>query len=376
MSKLYLRVGSQWSLLFEPKDTPTYMVNVTTTPVLFQKYSTPVSNLNTISHPFTLGGLIGEACIPANEYCYVKAMPLVLADGTYRPGDVTIGEDGSIVVPEGIVTTSDSPNVIEDVATLQRNLAYLTTEVMHLATRVTDGHVKDIYHHLDYVLFLRNFLRHVQKTHYGLSHLQSQILSLRLNIYNAEGMILDLKRQMFDVNYKLQGFDDKPIGDQFESLTVELGQLSAQVASLLSNVLYLQDRVENGEIGDAASAEKLEEVTKELTTLHTHFTTLNNSIVTIADHTTEEEVNQAYDELMATTPEEIQPIFTTVKDTLVQVIKNKEICDKAVLVDDQIILDGSTSLIDALSKENTQPGTGEETDPEVPPVEEPDPVEP
>ena len=179
MSNLYLRVGSEWSLLFDPKDAPTYMINLTRTPIQFKFYSEE-TNTATITFPFTLGGIIGEACVPAHQYCYVKACPLILADGSYQEGDVEFNEDGDIVVPEGLIMTDDDPIYKEKVKNIEKNLGYLTTELMQLSNRLTDTNIKQIYHRVDYVKLVRKFLRAQQKNHYSLSHLQSQIPSLRM----------------------------------------------------------------------------------------------------------------------------------------------------------------------------------------------------
>ena len=560
MSNLYLRVGSEWSLLFDPKDAPTYMINLTRTPIQFKFYSEE-TNTETITFPFTLGGIIGEACVPAHQYCYVKACPLILADGSYQEGDVEFNEDGDIVVPEGLIMTDDDPIYKEKVKNIEKNLGYLTTELMQLSNRLTDTNIRQIYHRVDYVKLVRKFLRAQQKNHYSLSHLQSQILSLRMRVataqtdlsdihtwmhktdmtlegfdfkstvndkvqdisvtlgqttvqvanlltqvsdlmermleaeetgveleilkqqflnnaqedhhsmthlqsqilsmkmdlmksqselmdlrdwmatkdetlhgfsadnpvynrlqsitvtlgqttaqvsnllsqvtnlmnrmdaaeetgtelallrqtfldnaqqnhyslshlqsqilslrmrlFSAEGIVVRLLEQQANVEVILDGFDlTEPIGDKLTDMSVTLGQLSTQVANLLSQVLTLTNKVENIESGTGGVIPPQEfiEVQKDLSELHTKFTTLNNSIVTVASESTVDEVNDAYDELANTVDPTILPVITTVKDTVVQLIENTEVCDKAVTTDSQLILDGElTDMIDHIS---------------------------
>lgn len=560
MSNLYLRVGSEWSLLFDPKDAPTYMINLTRTPIQFKFYSEE-TNTETITFPFTLGGIIGEACVPAHQYCYVKACPLILADGSYQEGDVEFNEDGDIVVPEGLIMTDDDPIYKEKVKNIEKNLGYLTTELMQLSNRLTDTNIRQIYHRVDYVKLVRKFLRAQQKNHYSLSHLQSQILSLRMRVataqtdlsdihtwmhktdmtlegfdfkstvndkvqdisvtlgqttvqvanlltqvsdlmermleaeetgveleilkqqflnnaqedhhsmthlqsqilsmkmdlmkaqseltdlrdwmatkdetlhgfsadnpvynrlqsitvtlgqttaqvsnllsqitnlmnrmdaaeetgtelallrqtfldnaqqnhyslshlqsqilslrmrlFSAEGIVVRLLEQQANVEVILEGFDlTEPIGDKLTNMSVTLGQLSTQVANLLSQVLTLTNKVENLESGTGGVIPPQEfiEVQKDLSELHTKFTTLNNSIVTVASESTVDEVNDAYDELANTVDPTILPVITTVKDTVVQLIENTEVCDKAVTTDSQLILDGElTDMIDHIS---------------------------
>ena len=560
MSNLYLRVGSEWSLLFDPKDAPTYMINLTRTPIQFKFYSEE-TNTETITFPFTLGGIIGEACVPAHQYCYVKACPLILADGSYQEGDVEFNEDGDIVVPEGLIMTDDDPIYKEKVRNIEKNLGYLTTELMQLSNRLTDTNIRQIYHRVDYVKLVRKFLRAQQKNHYSLSHLQSQILSLRMRVataqtdlsdihtwmhktdmtlegfdfkstvndkvqdisvtlgqttvqvanlltqvsdlmermleaeetgveleilkqqflnnaqedhhsmthlqsqilsmkmdlmkaqselmdlrdwmatkdetlhgfsadnpvynrlqsitvtlgqttaqvsnllsqitnlmnrmdaaeetgtelallrqtfldnaqqnhyslshlqsqilslrmrlFSAEGIVVRLLEQQANVEVILEGFDlTEPIGDKLTDMSVTLGQLSTQVANLLSQVLTLTNKVENIESGTGGVIPPQEfiEVQKDLSELHTKFTTLNNSIVTVASESTVDEVNDAYDTLAGTVDPTILPVITTVKDTVVQLIENTEVCDKAVTTDSQLILDGElTDMIDHIS---------------------------
>ena len=560
MSNLYLRVGSEWSLLFDPKDAPTYMINLTRTPIQFKFYSEE-TNTETITFPFTLGGIIGEACVPAHQYCYVKACPLILADGSYQEGDVEFNEDGDIVVPEGLIMTDDDPIYKEKVKNIEKNLGYLTTELMQLSNRLTDTNIRQIYHRVDYVKLVRKFLRAQQKNHYSLSHLQSQILSLRMRVataqtdlsdihtwmhktdmtlegfdfkstvndkvqdisvtlgqttvqvanlltqvsdlmermlgaeetgveleilkqqflnnaqedhhsmthlqsqilsmkmdlmkaqselmdlrdwmatkdetlhgfsadnpvynrlqsitvtlgqttaqvsnllsqitnlmnrmdaaeetgtelallrqtfldnaqqnhyslshlqsqilslrmrlFSAEGIVVRLLEQQANVEVILDGFDlTEPIGDKLTDMSVTLGQLSTQVANLLSQVLTLTNKVENLESGTGGVIPPQEfiEVQKDLSELHTKFTTLNNSIVTVASESTVDEVNDAYDALAGTVDPTILPVITTVKDTVVQLIENTDVCDKAVTTDSQLILDGElTDMIDHIS---------------------------
>ena len=560
MSNLYLRVGSEWSLLFDPKDAPTYMINLTRTPIQFKFYSEE-TNTETITFPFTLGGIIGEACVPAHQYCYVKACPLILADGSYQEGDVEFNEDGDIVVPEGLIMTDDDPIYKEKVKNIEKNLGYLTTELMQLSNRLTDTNIRQIYHRVDYVKLVRKFLRAQQKNHYSLSHLQSQILSLRMRVataqtdlsdihtwmhktdmtlegfdfkstvndkvqdisvalgqttvqvanlltqvsdlmermleaeetgveleilkqqflnnaqedhhsmthlqsqilsmkmdlmksqselmdlrdwmatkdetlhgfsadnpvynrlqsitvtlgqttaqvsnllsqvtnlmnrmdtaeetgtelallrqtfldnaqqnhyslshlqsqilslrmrlFSAEGIVVRLLEQQANVEVILDGFDlTEPIGDKLTDMSVTLGQLSTQVANLLSQVLTLTNKVENIESGTGGVIPPQEfiEVQKDLSELHTKFTTLNNSIVTVASESTVDEVNDAYDALAGTVDPTILPVITTVKDTVVQLIENTDVCDKAVTTDSQLILDGElTDMIDHIS---------------------------
>ena len=560
MSNLYLRVGSEWSLLFDPKDAPTYMINLTRTPIQFKFYSEE-TNTETITFPFTLGGIIGEACVPAHQYCYVKACPLILADGSYQEGDVEFNEDGDIVVPEGLIMTDDDPIYKEKVKNIEKNLGYLTTELMQLSNRLTDTNIRQIYHRVDYVKLVRKFLRAQQKNHYSLSHLQSQILSLRMRVataqtdlsdihtwmhktdmtlegfdfkstvndkvqdisvtlgqttvqvanlltqvsdlmermleaeetgveleilkqqflnnaqedhysmthlqsqilsmkmdlmkaqselmdlrdwmatkdetlhgfsadnpvynrlqsitvtlgqttaqvsnllsqvtnlmnrmdaaeetgtelallrqtfldnaqqnhyslshlqsqilslrmrlFSAEGIVVRLLEQQANVEVILDGFDlTEPIGDKLTDMSVTLGQLSTQVANLLSQVLTLTNKVESIESGTGGVIPPQEfiEVQKDLSELHTKFTTLNNSIVTVASESTVDEVNDAYDTLAGTVDPTILPVITTVKDTVVQLIENTEVCDKAVTTDSQLILDGElTDMIDHIS---------------------------
>ena len=546
MSNLYLRVGSEWSLLFDPKDAPTYLMNLTRTPIQFRFYPKETSTTK-ITFPFTLGGTIGEACVPSNTYCYVKACPLILADGSYQEGDVEFNEDGDIVVPEGLILADDVPIYREKVKNIEKNLGYLTTELMQLSNRLTDTNIRQIYHRVDYVELVRKFLRSQQKNHYSISHLQSQILSLKMKImtaqtdltdittwmhrtdmtlegfdytstvndkvqsisvtlgqttvqvanllaqvsdlmermlgaeetgveleilkkkfletsqedhhsishlqsqilsmkmslyqaqsaltdlrswmankdetlhgfsaseplfnklqsitvtlghtstqvsnllsqitnlmermddaeetgtelavlretflntsqenhysishlqsqilslkmrlYSAEGIVLRVVEQQANVEEILAGFDlNEPIGDKVNEMTVTLGQLSTQVANLLSQVLSLTSKVEQLESGGGTGAippQEFLEVQQNLSDLHTKFTTLNNSIVTIAGETTVDEVNTAYDDLVSTVDPTILPVITTVKDTLIQLIENTETCDKAITTDDQ-----------------------------------------
>ena len=351
MSKLYLRVSSDWMLLFQPKDQPMYITNASRTPIQFRYYDNEVLLTRKISHTFTLGGVIGQAKIPADKYCYCRAMPLILADGTYAEDDVTKDpETGNILVPEGVVLLSDTIKMENELSLLEQNLNTLTVDVMHLSARVTENNLNDVYHKLDYTLFLRRFLKHAQKAHYTESHLQSQILDLKLSLYGAESLIDELKKQQSLNTAILEKLDPDEIGaGKYDEMDKRVVELTNQVTELLSEVNALTKRIDEGTIGDSASQKEVDDLSKELKLLHKHFTEVNNGMITLAGESSIGEIERTYQHLLPTISDDMKPVVTAIRDALTHIASNTELADSAVTEGETVILTPD-NLYDMLSK--------------------------
>lgn len=346
MSKLYLRVSSEWSKILDPQETDTFLVNITGTPIQFMFYKTERKATSTISDHFTLGGTIGQARIPLSMYCYARACPRILADGTYKEEDI-IADDGSTIEPEGIVVTDTDyiDTVNNDLDSLRDQVDYLTANVMRLSNKVSNNKIRNIYHELDYKRFLREFLRAEQRSHYQFSFLQSQILDLRLGLFSAEDLILDLKEHVNTLS-NIGGGSIEFDGDAEEyikKLQASLNDVFDKIALVSKQLTTLTDNYE----GTVADVEALK---KELATLHTNFTTLNNSMVVLASQYTVDALNKAFSTISPTLSDAVKGPLTAIKNVLERLI---ELSDKyennAVKKDEILILNGESSLMEVLS---------------------------
>lgn len=346
MSKLFLRVSSQWSKILDPQEADTFLVNITGTPIQFMFYETERKALSTIKDHFTLGGTIGQARIPLSMYCYARACPRILADGSYKDEEIIAG-DGSTIEPEGVVVTDTEyiDTVNNDLDSLRDQVDYLTTHVMRLSNRVSKNKVHNIYHELDYKLFLRQFLRAEQRTHYQLSFLQSQILDLRLGLFSAEDLILDLKEHVNTLANTNSGSIefDGDAEDYIKKLQASLNDVFDKVALVSKQLTTLTENYE-GTVTD------VEALKKELATLHTNFTTLNNSLVVLASQYTVDALDKAFKSISPNVSDAIKGPLSAIKNVLERLIT---LTDKyetnAVKKDEILILNGSSELMEVLS---------------------------
>lgn len=346
MSKLFLRVSSEWSKILDPQESDTFIVNITGTPIQFMYYKTAKTVLSTIKNHFTLGGTIGQARIPVSTYCYARACPLILADGTYKKGEVTEEDGGITIEPEGIVVTDTDPidTVNTDLDTLKEQIEYLTTSVMKLSNRVSKNKLSDIHHVVDYKRFLREFLRAEQRNHYQFSFLQSQILDLRLGLFSAEDLIMELKESVGTLANK-SGSSLEFDGDAeeyIESLQASINNVFDKVALVSKQLTTLTDNYEG-------TVQDVEALKKELASLHTNFTSLNNSMVILASQYTVEALDKAFNSISPTVAEDIKGPLNAIKNVLARLIDLTDRYENnAVKKDEILILNGATELVDYL----------------------------
>lgn len=436
MSKLYLRVSSEWAKLFDPQKEDMFLRNITGIPIQFNFYTSERLPSSSFSHSFTLGGTIGQARIPKGMYCYARARLRVLSDGSFSEDEV-LDENGDFIEPEGILVANDSrmSSAGEEVEILEEQLASLTVSVMGLSQKVSDLKISTIQHYyLNYLQLLRQFLRAEQRTHYHMSDLQSQILSNRLNIFGVNNELMqfrnsyatdstEMKHGIFSLNQKVKDLsnsnsnvaetvqnlkkDHTDLQEQFlknaqedhyyltylqsqvldlrlrlfnaegliqhlrntcASLAISIGELpfqgnvsdhihklevtinllTDQTFVLLNKVEKLEERLNSGDFnpgeGGSIPSEDFENLKKEVASLHTDFTTLNNGFVMLSKEYTVEDLDSAYADLSPTLPEEIRQPVEAIYIVLRNLIQLNERYSNTITKDDVLILEGSLDI--------------------------------
>ena len=309
-NKYYLRVANSWMKLFSPSGNSRYMANTSglTIRVLIKDEDIDTSAIvDDDEHYFTVGGVSGQIVADSTKYVYARA---VVDDPL---------EQGTIV--------TDTENITnDDITGIRDEIEFLTVQLMKLSKRVTTEELKTINHGVDYELFVRQFLDTTAQHHIQFSAIHKHIATIWEELLLAERFIQSHRmeyatlREMID-NIRLNGNAD---------LRVEIEGIKADIIGILSNYATVVDDLSSLQSGLATTNQNYtslrdDEVTplkSRLTSLMNNFAALNNALVILTTDHTAAEIEEIFDDFIATVPATMVQPITAIKDDIIAIINN------------------------------------------------------
>lgn len=91
---------------------------------------------------------------------------------------------------------------------------------------------------------MSSYVLTAQSHQYAVSHLQDQILALKMKLIDTQTAIVSLNEKQATTDLTLEGFNSsETVNDKLQDATITLGQLSTQVSNILAQVLSLTSRI-------------------------------------------------------------------------------------------------------------------------------------
>ena len=358
INKHMLSVTNTWTKVFSPSDDPTYMYNFSGTAVQVYLSDTELADPTTISDEwFTIGGSIGQMKADKSKYVYAKA----------NVGDTEIAP----------VMVDNTTIAINDVDAIVEELNGVTGQLAQLTLRVTDNELWQINHDTEKRIFDRNYARTIallqaadQENADNYKSLLERLILAETLLNTVEGKVTTiesdtiptLKSKIEDtvttlqenigsltslsfkmmgklvtaeewiVNHKgeyntlkqavdnIQETIDTGTSGDLSNLVTKVNDLANRMSSAENNINILDKEIEQISGGSKVDVVELAETVK---TLNNDFASLNNLISQMTNQHTADDINNTFNLLIETVPEDQKNTLIGIRDSLLTIISNE-----------------------------------------------------
>ena len=359
-SRIYIRLTDAWQVIANPRENPMYLMNTSgTTMQVWPSEGILANPTDAITHPFQIGGSIGQFHVPAEQYLYARAaMKRTWNIPIDQQEEEEGGESGGgSVTPEvpvdAIIVLAEEPIPKAEQVEISDTFAQLQTEVMKLANRVNANKVEYIHDKEAYVFFQRHMYNVLLGLHNDHAASSNRILDLNMRLFAAEMFILEYKQKFADVELEL----DKVINSTEISEAVASVRQQMSVIQNTTNAVIgrLNDATPKIDAVEATLAEieaiGLSTLSNDVAQVTLDLSSLNNALVQLAAEHTQEEIEQVFQELIANAPEVMVEPITALKNVITKIntslendMRQDEEIDSKVGREDTVILTGDLNI--------------------------------
>ena len=251
---------------------------------------------------------------------------------------------------------------------LERNMDKLSTELKHENSKLIermneiDMHIKELTTRADkndtehseiktsIDELLQAFYRNTQSDHTTMAMYGKSILSLRLHMLMAEMWISSHKNEFNAFKNEIENMTFSGLNNKIEALAIELQQVVTTATSINNKLNEYIPRIEEA-WGDYSElvANEIDPMRIKLDNLHSSFVSLNNGIVQLSIKYTPEEIQEVFNSIVKNIPNDVQSVFTSLKNLMITISLNTINVDASVKKDDMILLNSDDEIMSAIA---------------------------
>lgn len=272
----YLKVTSEWNDLITTTDAPQFVKNSTGAPMTFFISSNTVSDPDSVTNTFTLGGSIGVVTIPAASHFYIKAAAIS------ESVDPIVVTSTNIKEIKGTGSTSTTTETLDS----------LYVEVMKLSNRVTDDEIKSLNRYKRHWALFRAFVDYCMHNDTRHAALEESVTGAMARIFSGELWMAQHTKDFIKLQARVDEIYKTKTKD-IDALVIELNSLISQAGTLAVELTELKDDV------DAAIKSQTSGLTNRVEAVADDLDDLSNAITKLSTLTTAEEIQAATDTMIA-----------------------------------------------------------------------------
>lgn len=287
----YYQVTDNWSVVMPPRDTDMFVVNLTGKTIKFNLSDNDQITDDITLHPFTIGGIIGQAKVPADKYLIAKSTGLPLS---------TVPSSNERIDIRAMTTTGDYVT--------ESAFNELILKVMTLDERTRKMGIR----HLDTVNFTKMIadeLRDIDMRH---TSMQSRLIRWFLN---SREQMLEVQRFIAKYQERFKSIEEDLVKlETVTDNTERVDEMEAKMVRITSQMEILLQKMSN--ITEDTRADDLKR----------EFASVNNALTTLVSKANAAEINDATIELLKKAPsEEMQDMIRSLRDLILRIQSNEAI---------------------------------------------------